>query len=58
MYQEIVYAIIVINGKEVTIPIAVSCTPQTPKNELVRRAGNILREASNNASYTLSGIKD
>jgi len=50
-FPKYVKATIVIEGQEIKVPIHISCTSVIPDKELIRRAGNIFREAVNNATY-------
>ena len=51
MFQRTVKAKLMINNEEIEISISISCVPTTPERELIRRAGNILRAAANDATY-------
>jgi len=55
--KRIVHAKIKVNEFEVKIIIVIECNARTPDSELIRRAGNILRESANNATYEVSKHK-
>jgi hypothetical protein len=53
MYFRTVYIEISINREKTSIPIDLSCSSETPKEELMKRAHKALKEALKKAKYII-----
>ena len=53
MLTKTVRATLAIKDETITIDIVVSCNDSTPESELIRRAGNALRLAADEATYEI-----
>jgi hypothetical protein len=53
MFVKTVRVTLIISESPVEVLIQVSCTPYTLDEEIIRRAGNLLRKAANNAEYMI-----
>jgi hypothetical protein len=55
MFQKAVKITITLEqgGKPQELTVLIPCNPSTPDTELIRRAGNIFREAANQAKYSV-----
>ena len=51
MFQRIVTITITLDGKKIEISVPISCTSDTPANDLIKRAKSILRKLVTDAKY-------